>query len=225
MATLSNLSIIIHITAGVLTLLTGPIAIFTNNRNTRLHRIVGKTFFIAMNIVCISAIIGFFKHPNQGFYQFLLGISVLVYAAILRGVRAIQMMKGGTIKTFDFMYSAILGCFAVWMLGMSLYNFKQGIIPFAILFFIFGLGAADDTFKNFKIYSKPEKLTKTEWLWTHVHSMLGAFMASTTAFTVNTAHYLPWYIQWFGPTLILLPLQFYWSRKLKPKQATTEIIA
>lgn len=218
MQTASILSTFIHILAGTLTLIAGPIAIFTNNRNTRLHRIAGKTFFIAMNVVCISAIIGFLKRPDEVFYQFLLGISILVYAAILRGVRAIQMMKGGTIKKIDFIYSGILGCSAVWMLSMSALQIAAGKIPFAILFFIFGLGSADDAFKNFKIYSNPEKLTQTDWLWTHVHSMIGAFIASTTAFTVNTAHYLPWYIQWFGPTLVLLPLQFYWGRKLKPQK-------
>ena len=217
MSSISALTIIIHIVAGSLTLITGPIAIFTNNRNTRLHRIVGKTFFIAMNIVCISAIMGYFRHSDQIFYQFLLGISVLVYAGILRGVRAIQIMKGGTVKVFDFVYSGALGLFGLWMLGMGVWHIMIGsMIAFPILFGIFGLGAVKDAFENFKNFKHPEYLSPRDWMRLHVLTMIGAFIASTTAFTVNTAHYLPWFVQWFGPTLVLLPLQFYWGRKLKP---------
>ena len=53
--------------------------------------------------------------------------------------------------------------------------------------------------------------------------MIGAFIASTTAFTVNIGgDYLPWYLQWFGPTIALLPLQFYWGRKLKNQMKGTQ---
>jgi uncharacterized membrane protein len=218
MEAISKLIVLIHIIAGSLTLITGPIAIFANRKNIRLHRIAGKIFFIAMNIVCISAIIGFIKRPDLIFYQFLLGISILVYAGILRGVRAIQMMKGGSIKTLDFVYTVLLGLSSITMLYMSFHSFRKEVIPFGVLFLIFGLGSLDDTWKNYKLFTKPENFDKNHWQWTHIHSMLGAFMASTTAFTVNTASYLPWYIQWFGPTLLLLPLQFYWGKKMKKAQ-------
>ena len=216
--------VIIHILAGSLTLIAGPIAIFANQRYVRLHRIAGKTFFIAMNVVCISAVIGFLKRPDEVFYQFLLGIAVLVYAGILRGVRAIKIMKGSEVLRFDFVYTAFLGAFSVWMLGMSVWHLSRGtMIAFPILFGIFGLGALKDATDNYKYFSSPELLSKVAWLKIHVQSMLGAFIASTTAFTVNTAHYLPWYIQWFGPTLMLLPLQIFWGLKFKRQIQKQEI--
>jgi hypothetical protein len=50
----------------------------------------------------------------------------------------------------------------------------------------------------------------------HLSTMLGAFTASTTAFTVNVApEFMPWWAQWFGPTMMLLPLQFYFGGKVK----------
>jgi hypothetical protein len=216
MIALGSLSTIIHIIAGSLTLIAGPIAIFSNNRNTPLHRIAGKIFFIAMNIVCISAIIGFFKRSDEVFFQFLLGIAVSVYGFILRGVRFIQLMKGDTVKTFDWIYTAVMAVCGATMVSLGVWHLIKGNnIAFPILFGVFGSTILHSVYENYKFFSQPEKVAKLEWLRLHVLTMIGALISSTTAFTVNTATYLPWYIQWFGPTLVLLPLQFYWGRKLK----------
>ena len=95
----------IHVIAGGYTLITGPIAIFYNLRNPGKHRIVGKTFFYAMLIVAISAILLFLKQPDKVFLQFLLGIAIFVLAGILRGVRSILLMKGGRVSWFDWSYT------------------------------------------------------------------------------------------------------------------------
>jgi uncharacterized membrane protein len=213
---MAQISLIIHILAGILTLVSGPIAIFYNFKNTKLHRLFGKIFFWAMNVVCFSAVIGWLKHIDVAFYQFLLGIAIIVWAGILRGVRAIFVMKGSQIIRFDYVYTILLAMFALWMLGMSVYHFQQKtMIAIPILFGVFGTGAMTDVRKNFQMYKNTSKYSKKAWLALHISSMLGAFTASTTAFTVNAAHFLPWYLQWFGPTLCLLPLQIYWGRKMK----------
>ena len=218
METLTSIHLFLHIAAGVITLIAGPIAIFTNRKYTKLHKIAGKIFFFAMLYVCFSSIIGFFRHSDIIFYQFLLGIGLLVLAGILRGVRALQIRQTGIVKHFDFAYTILLGITGICMLGMAIWHFSIGtMIAFPILFAVFGIGCLNDTRINYKMFSNPLNYEKTEWLKLHVQTMIGCFTASTTAFTVNTAHYLPWYIQWFGPTLILLPLQFYWGKKLKNK--------
>jgi uncharacterized membrane protein len=223
MATLTSIYLFSHVAAGMITLIAGPIAIFANRKYTKLHKIAGKTFFYAMLFVCFSSIIGFFRHYNIVFYQFLLGIALLVLAGILRGVRALQIMKTGVVKPFDFGYTILLGITTIGMLGMGAWHFTQGtMIAFPILFTVFGLGCLSDTTTNYKMFSNPLKFEKIEWLKLHVQTMIGCLMASTTAFTVNTAHFLPWYIQWFGPTILLLPLQFYWGKKLIPVKDKTK---
>jgi len=219
---LSKLSYYIHIVAGASTLVTGPIAIFYNFRDPRKHRIVGKAFYYAMLIVAISAIIGFFKRPDQVFFQFLLGIALLVLAGIFRGVRSIFLMKGGQVKPFDWGYTVLLGLNAVFMLSMSVWHFAAGtMIAFPILFGVFGTMCASDTWVNWKSFSNPAALHPLDWMQLHLGTMLGAFTASTTAFTVNSAHFLPWWAQWFGPTLLLVPLQFYFARKVKAMRMQT----
>lgn len=214
----------IHIIAGVSTLVTGPIAIFYNFRDVRKHRIVGKTFYYAMLVVSISAILAFFKHPEKAFAQFLLGISMLVLAGIFRGVRSIFLMKGGKVTTFDWAYTVLLGLNAVFMLGMAVWHFSAGaMIAFPILFGVFGTMCAMDTWTNWKSFSNPAALHRLNWLQLHLSTMLGAFIASTTAFTVNAAHFLPWWAQWFGPTLLLVPLQIYFGRKVKAMRLKADV--
>jgi len=213
---LGKISLYVHIIAGASTLVTGPIAIFYNFEDPKKHRIVGKTFFYAMLIVGVTAIFGFFKHPDRVFFQFLLGIAMLVLAGIFRGVRSIFLMKGGAVLPFDFVYTAMLGLSGLFMLGMSVWHFYAGtMIAFPILFGVFGLMSVIDVRVNWCVFRNPAALHGLDWMRLHSSTMIGAFTASTTAFTVQSADFLPWYLQWFGPTLLLVPVQIYFGRKLR----------
>ncbi len=214
-----KISLYVHILAGIVTLLTGPVAIFYNFKNPKKHRAFGKTFYYAMLVVAITAILGFLKHPDQVFFQFLLGVSVLVLAGIFRGVRSIFLMQGGAVKPFDFAYTILLGCNGLYLAGMSAWHFYAGtMIAFPILFGVFGAMSLADTRQNWRVFRRPAALHRLDWMRLHSGTMLGAFTASTTAFTVNAAHFLPWWAQWFGPMLLLLPVQIYFGKKLKARR-------
>ncbi len=219
---LIKLHLFLHVTAGITTLIAGPIAIFYNFKNTRNHRIAGKIFFYAMLYVCFSAIGGYLRRPDLVFYQFLLGIAIIVLAGILRGVRAIRLMKGGSIHNGDWAYTIGLGIFALWMIGQSArYMGQEEQLVFAILFGVFGVGAVTDVVRNVRMFSKAAQQHRFDWYRMHVRSMLGAFTASTTAFLVNVASdTLPWYLVWFGPTIALVPMQIYFGRKITAWKAT-----
>lgn len=220
MELLGKIMLIIHIIAGVSTLITGPIAIFYNFKDPKKHRIVGKAFFYAMLIVGFSSIGGYLKRPDSAFMQFLMGIAIIVLTGIFRGVRAIFIMKGGPVLRFDFIYTAVLGLGGIWMAGMSIWHFQQGtMIAIPILFAVFAVMALTDTRQNIIVFRRPALYQRLDWMRLHASTMLGAFTASTTAFTVNAAHFLPWWAQWFGPTLLLLPVQIYFGRKLRRMKA------
>ncbi|MEO6039698.1 MAG: hypothetical protein ABIQ93_14890 [Saprospiraceae bacterium] len=215
MELLGKITLLIHIIAGVSTLITGPIAIFYNFKNPKKHRIVGKTFFYAMLVVGFFSISGYLKHPHSAFMQFLLGIAIIVVTGVFRGVRSIFIMKGGPVVRFDFAYTAVLGLGGMWMAGMSIWHFRQGtMIAIPILFAVFAMMALGDTRKNLVMFRRPAAYHRLDWMRLHASTMIGAFTASTTAFTVNAAHFLPWWAQWFGPTLLLLPVQIYFGRQL-----------
>lgn len=213
---LSDFSLYSHIAAGSVTLLAGPMAIFYNFKDPRNHRLAGKIFYYAMLWVVISSVVGFLKRPDQPFFQFLLGIAILVLSGLLRGVRSIMLMKGARVTRFDWGYTALLGLNALYMLGMSVFLSTTGsAIVFPILFGVFGMNSLVDAHTNWKTFSQPGKLGRLDWMRLHSTTMIGAFIASTTAFTVNAAHFLPWWAQWFGPTLLLVPVQVYFGKRIK----------
>jgi hypothetical protein len=224
MELLGKIILLIHIIVGVSTLITGPIAIFYNFKDPKNHRLAGKAFFYAMLVVVFSAVGGFLKHPDSAFFQFLLGISVLVLCGILRGVRAIFMMKGGAVTKFEWLYTALLAINSLWMLGMSAFHFNRGtMVAIPILFGVFGMMSLREVQENWRTFRRPELLSRIDWMSLHTRTMLGAFTASTTAFTVNAAHFLPWWAQWFGPTLLIIPVQIYFGRKFKQMQLARKV--
>jgi hypothetical protein len=210
----------LHVAAGITTLVSGPFAIFYNWNNAKAHRRAGKVFLYAMLVVCITSVITFARHPEKVFYQFLFGLAWIVLAGVVRGVRAIFLMKGA--KTGHWIDMAIVATTAISGSIMVKYGLdllaKDGVGPFSILFCVFGMGGMMDAYGWWRKTATSIATTGLDWLMEHKNSMLGAFMASTTAFTVNVGQVLPWYAQWFGPTLLLLPVSIYFGRKIKQKR-------
>jgi len=221
-----NINLILHIAAGTLTLLLGPVAIYTNQQYLQVHRPVGKVFYYAMIFVCASAAFSFARHPNHIFAQFLLGIAVFVWAGIMRGVRALQLMKRAPVVPWDYVYTGLLALGGLAMVGRSIWLWSMGAsIAFPILFMVFGAAALWDVRSNLQFFRQAEQMHRLDWLRVHVLSMVGAFIASTTAFTVNAAPFLPWYLQWFGPTLILTPVQIYFGRRIRLQKTRLSVQA
>ena len=139
MELLGKWSLYIHIFAGILTLIAGPIAIFYQG-NPKLHRLAGKIFFYAMIIVIITSIAGFLKRPHLIFFQFLLGISMIVAYHITRGVRSILIMKKKrTPGVFDQWINYLFILCGLLMTGKGIWNYlHDGIFAFTILFTVFG---------------------------------------------------------------------------------------
>ncbi len=215
MEVLGNVSLWIHIAAGIITLIAGPIALFYNQNNEK-HKLVGKIFFYAMVIVVITSVTGFIKRPTVVFFQFLLGISFLVSYHIVRGIRGIRFMKGNLApSTFDRNWGWMAIISGTVMMGAAIFYYIKGAnIAFVILFGVFGFASMLDG-RFFLRLLKVPNLDKRFWFQLHLNSMFAAFIASTTAFAVNAADFAPWYIQWFGPTIIMIPLQVYLMRKRK----------
>lgn len=214
MELLVKIHLVLHVLAGTVTLIAGPMAIFYNFKNPKNHRIAGKTFAYAMAYVCISAVMGFLRRPDLVFYQFLLGIAVLVASEVVRGIRAVRMMKGAPLHRVDGYNASALLLFGIWMLWSAVKHVPEGgFIP--ILFAVFGLGATLGAFSDWRRLGRIDTLKPLDHYKRHIGSMIGAFTASNTAFLVNVASdTLPWYIVWFGPTLLLVPLRIYFVRQL-----------
>jgi uncharacterized membrane protein len=210
---------ILHIAAGVGTLIMGPLAIYFNFKQRKSHRLVGKIFMYCMAWVCASALVGICLHPENLFFQFLAGIAVFTSLNILRAVRSMQiMLKKVTPGAFEngIVWAYLLG--GVGMLATASYYFTEGkgSTVINILFVVFGAALVANGLEFRKTLARvgPEMNPKW-WYREHITGMLGAFIASNTAFLVNTTgDWLHPLLQFLLPTVILMPVAFYFTKLL-----------
>ena len=210
----------LHIAAGTITLIAGPLAIYFN-QNAALHRRFGKVFFFAMLYVCISAIFGYLRAPSI-FFTFLLGISCMVLSSILPAVRCIALMKGKPLKKTDQLMGIVALLCGVLMIAKGASGmFDSQVSEVSILFLVFGLLTFALGVGSYRAFSSKEKIHSLDWLLLHVRLMMTAFIASTTAFAVNAKFLqtLPWFILWFAPTVIIVPLQIYFTNRIRAQKA------
>ncbi len=203
---ISNILLYIHIGFGIAALLSGTVSLISK-KGRRLHIRSGKVFHISMWVVIITAIVlSIFKNS-----LFLLMVGIFSMFQNYFGVRAIKN-KSLKPSTLDWIILIIANINAIFMLISG----QPVLIAFGIISLILVI-TSGRTF--FKIRNNQE-LPRLLWLNQHIGMMMGTYIATLTAFlAVNAPRLLKNYsltshiIVWLSPTIILLPLLFYWQRK------------
>jgi hypothetical protein len=189
-----------HVLAGFSALITGVWAILVK-KGGRTHRIVGKVFFYCMLIVAVTAL-GVAIPKKQ---TFLLMIAVFAFFQNYFGVRATQQrdMMPNLLDWIVLIIAAVNSFFMVY--------------SFEIVLLVFGVISSSLTFGQFKIYLdvvRGREIPKMKWLRQHIGMMMGALIATITAFLlVNVRGFSPSWLPWLAPTAILVPLIIYYQRK------------
>jgi uncharacterized membrane protein len=189
-----------HIISGGIALVCGSIAMLTK-KGQKAHRTSGKIFFYSMLLVCFSAIgIAIFKDLS-----FLLMVGIFALFQNYFGLRAI--------KNKQLRYDTI----DIVMLLTACINSIFMLISIKPVLMVFGIISAFLCFGQIKIYVatlKKTEIPKSLWLRQHIGMMMGAYIATLTAFlVVNVKNVEPGWLIWLAPTAILVPLMLYWTKK------------
>jgi uncharacterized membrane protein len=204
----------VHITAGMLALLCGLLAMLLK-KGSKPHRLAGKIYFWAMSVVFITAVI-------MSLYReipFLLMVAVFSFYGAVTGYRVLYWAKknGNGVQWFDWASSIFNGLFCTALLVYGVIKLLDGDTSFGIIamvFASFGITGSVRDISNFRM-----KTTKPGFrLGSHIGNMIGAYIATVTAFVVTNITGVPAIILWLGPTVLFLPVIFYWQRKIKPKK-------
>lgn len=206
--------LILHITAGCIALVSGPVAMAVGKGST-LHRRAGVLFFWAMTIVFGTALI----LSLVSFQPFLLMIAVLSYYAVVSGYRALYHKKlhktRTVIKSVDWVALTLNGLtnlfFIFW--GISLLDESQGIGILAIVFGSLGLSMSVTNIVSF-VRTPTDKMY---WLYAHINGFVVGYIACVTAFSVTVVDFIPGIWGWLWPTIIGSPLIAYWITRYKIK--------
>ena len=210
---------LLHIAAGAGTLFAGAAAIFFNFKEPRWHRLSGDIFKWSMIWVCLSAIIGFAFDPGRVFFQFLFGIALFTILNMAKGIRAMQFMlrRAAPGATVDWAIVGIGYFTGLAMIACGIFHFTEGSngLVIGILFTAFGLGGLSLGRGFQKLIVQGTANSPKFYYHEHIVGMLGAFIASNTAFLVNTTgEWLHPLVQFALPTVVFVPIMMFFTKKL-----------
>lgn len=213
MEKLSNILIILHVVAGFTAFFLGPVAIFSDKFG-KAHRTTGRIFSIAMTMVFITAVVVSIYKSNT----FLFMVAMFSFYSVVSGIRILKLKTLGSKKKAKWYDWAIHGIFFTTCVGFLIfagYLINQyGFIPLAILSGLFALGGFASVRTNLKPFFRAVQ-PKNFWLDYHRANMIGAYIATVTAFSAQQMHFMPFLLQWTWPTLVILPLSTYFNRKYR----------
>lgn len=201
----------VHITAGFLALLCGLWAMLLK-KGSNGHRRAGKIYFWAMLVVFVTAVVMSLYHR----IPFLLMIAVFSFYGAVTGYRVLfwAKKKGKGVQWFDWAGSILNGLFCLALAVFGVLRLMQHDMAFGIIALVFaGLGVTG-SLRDIRNYLKPPLPPKFR-IQAHIGNMIGAYIATVTAFVVTNITGIPAIILWLGPTVLLVPVIIYWQRKMK----------
>jgi uncharacterized membrane protein len=202
--------IYIHAFFGGLGLITGMISIFVKKGGFN-HKKTGKIFSYSMIISSLISLLIARMPKHENLFLFLIGIFTIYM--VLAGNRALTF-KNKTKTKADLIDKLISGTMFIASIGMLVIGII-GIVQQldnSILFVFFGIFGAFMTlkdFQTFKIFTEKKNI----WLKSHLGRMIGALIASITAFLVAGLHIGTTMI-WISPTILGTVYIIYWNKKV-----------
>ncbi len=216
-----QISLIIHVVLGSVSLLTGLGAILFRNK-VKTHRPFGKVYFWCMTFVFITAFYISIYRENV----FLFFVSVFTYYSAITAYRSLSLKKLHLDQKphwIDWAIEGVFGTMHCLFILFAVYIFIKGNVAFGSISFVFGVIGLRGNISN--IMRLRKKLTyKNYWLLAHIGGMLGSYIGAFTAFVVNNNRWIgaPDVLVWLGPTVLLVPLMIFELRKHEKKAGKFE---
>lgn len=198
-----------HAFFGGIGLITGIGNLILKKGNS-LHKKMGKLFSYTMVISSLISLI-IAKMPNhKNLFLFLIGIFTIYM--VLAGNRALTLKRKEKADDIDKSISGIMLVTSIVMILIGIIGITQKTDNSILYIFFggFGLFMTLKDFQTFRIFKK----NKNAWLKSHIGRMVGALIASVTAFMVAGLH-IKTLLVWIMPTIIGTIYIIYWIRKLK----------
>ena len=207
--------LIIHVAAGVISLVTGLISILSF-KGGKIHKKSGKIYFYSMTIVFVTAII----IASYRFNRFLFLIAFLSYYSVFAGVRKLRLKnlhKNQKPKWFDWTAGIFNGIANLFFIGLGIYySIENGFFSGGALLSVgFGIGGLLISYVNLKPFIiKPNK--SYHWYLSHIGNMFGGYIATSTAFLstlISKYEIMNPFLGFALPSIIGVPLLIYWMNK------------
>ena len=192
--------LILHIVSGFTALTFGFIAIISK-KGQRAHLLTGRVFYYAMLSIAFSAVV---------LSSFRLNIFLLLIAffALFNNVSGYRSIRNKGLRPTAFDWAVTATGLVTGIIMISTFN---------IVLLVFGglsLMLAINEIRASVLILRGKEAPKFAWLIKHIGMMMGAYIATFTAFVVVNIDFIqPEWIPWLAPTALGVPLLVYWQRK------------
>ena len=188
--------IYIHAFFGGIGLITGIGSVIVK-KGSPIHKRMGKFFSIGMITSSLISIPISWMPNHENLFLFLIGLFTIYL--VLAGNRALTFKTKDKADWIDKMISGSMLFFSLIMIIIGIYGVLNNI-SFSILYLFFGGFGLFLTIKDFRFY-KNSKNPKNAWLISHIGKMIGALIASITAFIIAGLG-IGNLIAWILPTIL-----------------------
>ncbi len=201
MQQLFNVLIVLHIAGGTLGLICGTIAAAVI-KGRKAHLQNGKIFFVSMLTAAVSALIMSNLPGHENIFLFAVG--GFTFYMVTTGYRIVWVKRNNAkrSKSFtgvDYGLFAFGVCFSLFLLFMSVKGAVEGNL-FSLVPGVFGLVCLNFARMDYKLFSGKETI-KQFWITSHITRMMGALIASYTAFLVVNVQINMQWILWLLPSV------------------------
>jgi uncharacterized membrane protein len=223
MPTVFQIILGLHIAGGFSGLLSGTIAIAAK-KGSKPHKIAGKIFFWGMLGASIAALVLSNLPSHENIFLFAVGGFTLYM--ICSGYRIVFLKRqfktsAPAFSLMDYLISLFgfgFGLFLVYLAAVNIFKGNNfGLVPG-----VFGLICLNYARMDFKMLFQKKSL-KEIWMPNHITRMMGAMIASYTAFLVVNVKMQPAWVLWLLPTLIGSGLITYYLRRFAPKKSAKSV--
>lgn len=207
--------IYIHALFGGIGLITG-IGSIVVKKGALFHKKTGKIFSYAMIISSLISLVVARMPHHENLFLFLIGI--LTIYMVLAGNRALTLKDKTKTKAdnIDKTISGLMLLASIVMVSIGVFGIIQNVNN-AFLYLFFGAFGTFMTIRDFQTF-KNFTTNENAWLKSHLGRMIGALIASLTAFMVAGLS-IGTLIIWISPTVLGSIYIIYWNRRLKVKVA------
>lgn len=205
---MTQIILFLHILAGVAALATAGIAV-GSAKGGRLHRRSGNLYTLAMLVTGLSALVLAVLHPNP----FLFAVGVFSLYLVFAGWRA-AMVRDGRPRPLDHAGGVVMALTGLAMLVWGVRGMLAGTgAHLAIPLLAFGSIGLTMALADWRDWARGPIAGKAR-IARHLSRMLGGTIATVTAAGVVNLGFLPDLLVWLGPTVLIVPVIFWWTARL-----------
>lgn len=202
----------LHILAGMLAFFVAPGALMTR-KGALWHRRWGKVYFWSMAVVAATAAPMAIYRSNP----FLLLVGLFSFYLAFSGYRILSHKRpqaGQGPASMDWLAAGIGFTGGLGLLLWGLLTLRTS--SFGVIALVFGTLGITVSCRDTHRFVHPST-DKRAWLYGHMGNMLGAYIATVSAFSAVNLLFLPPLVRWLWPTAIGVPTLILWIRAYQRK--------